>query len=78
MADAAKKRRSQAKKNHTRALNIFHGLIDDDSPADLVKPQFVKLTSCWEKLEAANDEVVELSDVAEEEDTFIDQPDEAH
>ena len=61
MADAAKKRRTQAKKNYTRALNIFNTLLAEESPADLVKPQFDKLTSWWDKLEAAQDEYVELN-----------------
>ena len=77
MADAAKKRRTQAKKNYTRALNIFNTLLAEESPADLVKPQFDKLTSWWDKLEAAQDEYVELND-DEEDDTFLDQSDQNH
>ena len=71
MADVTKKRRTQVKKNFTRALNTFNDLLKDDSPADLVKPQFDKLKSCWDKLEAAQDDVMEASDDLAEEN-FLD------
>ena len=77
MADAANKRRTQAKKNFSRAFNQLTALLDDDSPADLVKPQFDKLRSCWEKLETAQDEFVEVSEDAEE-DTFLDDPENSY
>ena len=72
MADAAKKLRTNAKKNYTRTLNIVNALLADESPADLVKPQFDKLTSYWDKHEAAHDEYVDLND-DDAEDTFLDQ-----
>ena len=62
MADAAKKRRSQALSNFTRSANVFDSLIAESSPSELVKPQFEKVVSCWDKLEAAQEVFIEESD----------------
>lgn len=63
MADAAKKRRSQALSNFTRTVNVFDTLITNASPSELVKPQFEKVMSCWDKLEAAQDDFIEKTDI---------------
>ena len=78
MADAAKKQRRQALSNFTRTLNTFNTLIEDYSPSVLVEPQFEKVVSCYEKLEAAQDEFIGKTDIDIDVDpngvAFLDEP----
>ena len=82
MADVAKNCRSQAKSNFTRAYNHFNKLIDNSSPSELVKKQFEKIMSCWDKLEMAQDDFIMKTDIdvdAEEDGiAYLDAPGENH
>ena len=66
MADEEKKRRharSQALSNFTRSANVLDSLITESSPVELVKPQFEKVSSCWERLEAAQEVFIENTEI---------------
>ena len=79
MADvAAKKCRSQAKSNFTRAITVFNNLVNAKSPLNLVTKQFDKVMSCWEKLEAAQDEFTDKTEIDVDSDAngvaYLDEP----
>ena len=63
MADAAKRCRTQAKSNFTRSITMFDDLIGSASSSELVKKQFDKVMSCWDKLEVAQDDFVSKMDI---------------
>ena len=63
MADAAKRSRSQAKSNFTRATNVFNSLVDTSSSIELVKKQFDKVMSCWDKLEEVQETYIAVADI---------------
>ena len=63
MADLPKKKRSQALSNFTRNVTTFNSLLGDSAPSILVRPQFDKVQSCWEKLELAQECFIEKTDI---------------
>ena len=63
MADAAKRSRSQAKSNFTRATNVFNSLVDTSSSMELVKKQFDKVMSCWDKLEEVQETYIAVAEI---------------
>ena len=64
MADvAAKKCRSQAKSNFTRAITVFNNLVNAKSPLDLVTEQFDVVMNCGEKLVAAQEEFIDKTEI---------------
>ena len=54
-----KRRRKSARHGFTRNLNTLLQMIDDESPECIVTPQYLKLQSCWNKLEEAQDQFIE-------------------
>ena len=50
-------------KNFTRSVNNFNVLIDDSALTDIVTTTYLKIQSCWEKLETAQDAFVEVVDI---------------
>ena len=71
MAEAlalAKKRRSQAKSNFTRNVNALEVLIAGSETLLVVTPQFEKVKTCWEKLETAQEEFIDRTDIDIDED----------
>ena len=78
----AKNRRSQAKSSFTRSVHILEDLIADSETILVVTPQFEKMKSCWEKLEKAQEEFIERTDIDIEEDPagiqYLDGPGDAH
>lgn len=66
MAEQAKKKRSQALSRFTRNVNTLERLINEQSPKELVTPQFETVRTLWQSLEDAQDDFVEKSDVVEE------------
>ena len=85
MAEAltlAKKRRSQAKSNFTRSVNVLETLIAGSETLLVVTPQFEKVKTCWEKLELAQEEFIDRTDIDVEEDPegikYLDGPGDSH
>ena len=84
MADAAgaKKQRTVALRQFTRNLNHLTKLLEDASPAVLVTPHFDKFQGSWTKLEEAQDNFIELTDIDIETDKdgldFMDDPSERY
>ena len=81
-ADLSKKKRSQALSNFTRAHNELITYIDESAPPVLTTPQFEKVESCWEKLEAAQDDFIEHTDIDVDTDplgvAYLDEPGTRH
>ncbi len=65
MADIVKSKncRKQAKANYTRASNVLKDLIGLSSSPELVNKQFNKAMDCYDKLEAAHDEFIAITDI---------------
>lgn len=85
MAEAlalAKKRRSLAKSNFTRSFNALEVLIAGSETLLVVTPQFEKVKSCWEKLEAAQEEFIDRTNIDVDEDPegvkYLDGPGDAY
>ncbi len=82
MADVAKRCRSQSKANFTRATTVFNNLINSASSSELVTKQFEKVMSCWDKLEAAQDDFIAKTDIDVDEDNdglaYLNGPGEKH
>ena len=72
MADAAaKKKRSAALGKFTRNLNTLSGMLDTETPEEIVKTQFEKLRICYNTLEDVHDaflEVTEIEDIETDKD----------
>ena len=81
-AAAAKKQRTVALRQYTRNHNNLIKLLDEASPAVLVTPHFEKFQESWSKLEEAQDNFIELTDIDIEADKdgldFIDEPSERY
>ena len=54
-----KSKRTTALGTFTRNERTLNAMLDDESPKELVTPQYNKLQSCWDKLEAAHDSYLE-------------------
>ena len=83
MADAAAKRaRTQALSNFTRAVNTFNKLIAESAPSILVTPQYEKLSNLYDKLEAAQDDFITKTEIDIDNDVngikVFDEPSERH
>ena len=82
MADVFKKKRTQALSKFTRAYNELIQQIDDSAPAILTTPQFEKVEACWEKLEDAQDDFIENTDIDIDTDPqgiqYLDEPGQRH
>ena len=63
-----KKQRSSALSKFTRNLNALTNLLDSNSPASLVIPQYDKLKLCYEFLEDAHDAFILVTDIDVETD----------
>ena len=57
-----KTKRTTALGTFTRNERTLNAMLDDESPKELVTPQYEKLQSCWDKLEAARDNYLETID----------------
>ena len=76
--DPAKRKRSVALSHFTKSVNSFTKLVDISSPCSLVTPAFEKVKSCWETLETAHDNYIEVAEVDIDTDpgglAFLDEP----
>ena len=68
-----KKKRTQCLRNFTRSVTVFDDVSTKNIPFDLVKKAFDKVESCYEKLEAAQDEYI-LVAAEEETDDYLAAP----
>ena len=79
-ATTTKKRRSAALSTFTRNEKALNALLDDDSPKQVVTPQFEKLQACWNKLEEIHDAFIEVADgeIPEVDLNKLDEPNERY
>ena len=79
-AVTAKKRRSAALSTFTRNEKALNALLDDDSPKQVVTPQYEKLQACWNKLEEIHDAFIEVADgdIPEVDLNKLDEPNERY
>ena len=54
-----KNKRKTALGTFTRNERTLNSMLDDESPKDMVTPQYEKLKICWDKLEVAHDNYLE-------------------
>ena len=63
MAEKAKKTRKYALSSFTRSLNTLGTLMEESSPISIVSPIYEKMSKNWEKLEAAHEEFINVTDI---------------
>ena len=73
-----KKQRTLALRNFLRNVNSLIDMLDGGVPEVIVTPQYEKFQACWEKLEAAQDAFLNVTDVDVETDpsgfAYIEEP----
>ena len=73
-----KKERTIALSNFTRNLNSLNTMITNSAQTSIVVEQFNKFKGCWDKLEAAHDAFISVTDIDIETDkdglSYIDAP----
>ena len=71
-----KTKRTAALSTFTRNEKTLNSMIDDECPRDIVTPQYEKLQTVWNKLEAAHDTYLETidGDIADAELNKLDEP----
>ena len=63
MAEKTKKTRKYALSSFTRSLNTLGTLMEESSPISIVSPIYEKMSKNWEKLEAAHEEFINVTDI---------------
>ena len=73
-----KKQRTVALRNFLRNMKSLIDMLETESPEELVLPQYQKFQACWEKLEAAQDAFLTVTELDVETDpngfAYIDEP----
>ena len=76
------KQRTVALRNFLRNFNSLIDMLDGGAPEVIVTPQYLKFQACWEKLEAAQDAFLNVTDVDVETDpsgfVYIEEPKELY
>ena len=77
-----KKQRTVALRNFLRNMKSLIDMLETESPEELVLPQYQKFQACWEKLEAAQDAFLTVTELDVETDpngfAYIDEPTEQY
>ena len=65
MASKEERVRTQAKKNFTTSVNSFNILHGDSPTLDLLSKAFDKVQLCWDRLESAQNEFIEVTNIVD-------------